>query len=483
MKLTDRREHGTLSYRNVKLLLRVFLILPLFVFSDAVSGGELGSREQARKERNAKYDTHNLRERDTFVVERTGDFLNYPGDPDGDFVIAEVPPTVKFQILPELKPEYFSGDVYQAGWANWAKVTRSDDNRFYFSASDHRSRGAQINLYEYRPDEDAVERVLDVGEALDWRDDMYTDGKIHGRKGIMPDGTLWAATHRGPMPTEEWYEAGYQGSWLFSYDINTGEHRNWGVPLERQELPLHKLDTRRGIFFATGGLDETMLVWDVNEKKVLFDGTPPENWAWHERSMLLDEETGHFWGMDKSEQPYRFMSFNPADNTFKRHDVEVPSNPVSNRQRPLRGHTDRPAKDGWYYWATWSGAFFRFRPDWDNGPQVELVGTTWDQGRDVLQLALCPAGRYIYYQPRRDPAPLVQYDVKTGQKKVIAYLQDYLVEKYGYWTSSHTYGMEVSNDGSFVVIIENGTFAGPGGSWGHPAITVINIPEQERPLD
>lgn len=71
----------------------------------------------------------------------------------------------------------------------------------------------------------------------------------------------------------------------------------------------------------------------------------------------------------------------------------------------------------------------------------------------MLQIALSPHGRYLYYQPKGYPSPLVQYDVKTGKKKAICFLQDYYFERYGYWMGGQVYGMEISKDGSFVVII------------------------------
>jgi len=451
-----------------------------------LTGGErllLDESEIERMERNNQFDIHNLRERREFITDQSETFLLIPDGLSGDFDVASVPPIVHFQILPDLHPEYFSEEAYQAGWANWAKVTRSEDNRFFVPASDHLGRGAQINLYEYRPDDHVVEKVLDVSETLGWSKEMYTDGKIHGKTGIMADGTMWAATHRGPMPTDEWWESGYRGSWLLSYNIHTGESKNWGVPLVGNELPVHTLDPDRGIFAATGGLTATILLWDVRKKKTRFAGYPPNGWVWHPRAMFLDPETGIFWGMDFSEHPYRFISLDPELNRFRRYEVTVPANPVTGEQGILRGITERPAMDGWYYGSTRSGALFRFRPDHDSGPEVESVGVTWDEGRDVVQLALGPEGRYIYYQPRGDHAPLVQYDVKTGRKKAIAFLQDYYFETYGYWPGSAVYGLEISNDGSFVVIAENGTFEGRGKSFGHPALTIVTIPAEERPLD
>jgi hypothetical protein len=136
--------------------------------------------------------------------------------------------------------------------------------------------------------------------------------------------------------------------------------------------------------------------------------------------------------------------------------------------------------DGWYYWANWNGTLFKFKPEGPGGnPQVELVGTTWDKGRDTLQMALDPTGRYVYYYPKGD-APIVQYDVKTGKRKALCFLQDYYFEKYGYFMGE-VYGMNISNDGSFLVCCMNGEFCGRNNSFGHPALLVVEIPEEERP--
>ena len=475
--------------RTVLPMHRLFFLIAAVAL--ALTGGvsihaeavPLSKAEISRRELNAKYDKTNLRGQKDFVVDRSEEFIKLPkAELAGEFTVAKTAPTVKLKILPNLEPEYFSEKAYMAGWASWGYVTRSEDNHFYLGASDHRGQSAGINLYEYRPEDNTVERVLDVSKLLGWTDETYTDGKLHGEMGIMPDGTLWAGTHYGPSPTDEWFATGYRGSWLFSYNIHTHEAHNWGVPLIVHNLDCHKLDARRGIFAATGSYSGMFLSFDVNEKKIRFAGYPPNSWKWWPRAMLLDEKTGLFWGADSSEKPYRFMAFDPVLNRFKRFDVQVPANPMTNQQELLRGHTPYPDADGWYYWATLSGAFFRFKPDWEKGPQIEVLGTTWDKGRDTLQMAIDPTRRYVYYQPKGDNSPLVQYDVKTGKKKAIGFLQDYYFNKYGYSLGSQVYGMEISKDGSFVVIVDNGTFGGAGSSFGHPALTVVSIPPEERAI-
>lgn len=462
----------------------VVLATVAFVSSPAWSQ-ELSEREKKRKALNAEFDKLKLREKTEFVEDCSPEFLKAPeAKPiEGEYTIAKVAPTVKLQVLPDLVPEYFSGgSQYMTCWANWAYVARSEDNRFFMAASDHLARGCHINVYEYRPGQNCVEKVLDVDKLLGWTDDQYTDGKIHGHMGVMPDGTLWGATHFGVSPNDDWWASGYRGSWLFSYDINTGKAKNWGVPLVGNALPCYTVDTKRGRFVGTG-FALTMLCWDCVKKEVRFAGYPPNGWVWWRRSMLCDKATGKFWGMDDSEEPYRMMSFDPELNRFERYELSVPENPHQKKVGKLRGHTDEPAMDGYYYWATLNGAFFKFRPDGPEGPEILPLGVTWDKGRDTLQPAIGPKGRYIYYQPKGYPSPVVQYDVKTGKKKALCFLQDYYFEKYGYWLGSQVYGMHMSKDGSFLVILMNGTFAGRGTSFGHPALAVISIPPEERPVD
>ena len=165
-------------------------------------------------------------------------------------------------ILPDMEPEYFPpGPAYMTAWAIWGHMTRSDDNRFYFSVSDHRGQGCNINLYEYCPARDICHKVLDVDELLGWSEKTYTDGKIHSHMGIMHDGTLWATTHFGVRPDSTWWANGYRGSWLFSYNINTHESKNYGVPMVGSNLPCFTVDTKRGRFVSSGAWN-MVLSWD-----------------------------------------------------------------------------------------------------------------------------------------------------------------------------------------------------------------------------
>ena len=474
----------------------VSLITASFLFAVsplAQDSKSIFEKEREREKLNEKFDKHNLREKKDFVIESSEKMLQIPEgeDPMGEFTIAKVPPTAKLMILPDMEPEYFYdmpdyGDAYMICWANWAYVTRSEDNRFYFSVSNHRGYGCQLNVYEYCPARNLVHKFIDVDELLGWTENTYTDGKIHGHMAIMPDGTLWASTHFGVHPDSAWFANGYRGSWLFSYNIYTHEAKNWGVPLVGSNLAMFVVDTKRGRMVATGSLDNKVLCWDTINKKTRFAGWPPNNWKFGERTMLCDDTTGKFWTVDYNHNKRAFFSYDPEYNKFEHYDVYPPKNPhkpEDHRAEVPRGHTERRAMDGWYYWAGWGGTFFRFEPEGPEGPIAEYIGTNWDKGRDALQLPMDSTGRYIYYYPKEGNSPIVQYDVKTGTRKVICFLQDYFFEKYGYYMGG-VYGIEISKDNTYLVCCINGAFQGKGKTvFGHPALLVVEIPEEERPLD
>ncbi|MFC1510002.1 hypothetical protein ACFL60_10025, partial [Candidatus Omnitrophota bacterium] len=309
----------------MKISLIIMLFAVIYVTFSSLSAETVREKELERMELNKKFDKHKLREKDDFVTDTTKDFLVEPEPEafDRKFSVAQTPPTVRMSIIPDMEPEYFTeltndNDAYMVAWANWARVTRGDDNRFFFAVSDHLGTGCHINIYEYSPARNVVHKVVDLKKLLGWSDNTLTDGKVHGHMGIMPDGTLWGATHYGVLPDSSWFANGYRGSWLFSYNINTHEAKNWGVPLIGNALPCFNVDTRRGRLFGTGW-KYTCLCWDMVNKKVTYAGYPPNGWIWWRRAMLCDLETGKFWTTDDNDDQHRFMSFDPEFNKFERY--------------------------------------------------------------------------------------------------------------------------------------------------------------------
>jgi len=89
--------------------------------------------EQERKKLNDKYDRMNLRYKKSFITDTSEAMLIKPEKENvvNDFTVAKIPPEIKMMIIPDMEPAYFTEDAEHASWANWGKVARSDDNRFF----------------------------------------------------------------------------------------------------------------------------------------------------------------------------------------------------------------------------------------------------------------------------------------------------------------------------------------------------------------
>ncbi len=77
--------------------------------------------------------------------------------------------------------------------------------------------------------------------------------------------------------------------------------------------------------------------------------------------------------------------------------------------------------------------------------------------------------------------PVVQYDTKTNRKKVIAFLHEFYLEKYGYGPGG-AYGVELDEKGESLFFYTNGRFTTKelGSTYGRNAIFHVHIPESER---
>src|SRR5262249_40878728 len=110
----------------------------------------------------------------------------------------------------------------------------------------------------------------------------------------------------------------------------------------------------------------------------------------------------------------------------------------------------RESKDGCIYGTTQgSGQLFRYRPAQD---KLDLLGPAWLTGDYVTVIELSPDERFLYYLPGahggafRAGTPVVQYEIATGKRKVLAFLAEAFEKEYDY-VPAGTYGMKVSADG------------------------------------
>ncbi len=468
-------------------------ILTLITMLCALSAVSFAETEAERKAEVEQWDKKNLRRATGMVTDTSRRFLEIPDDYPGsrDIVIAKTPPAIDFAPIRGLNPEFFPEDN-TGMWSQWGEVTKSPDGRFYMATGDHRCRNGKVFITEYDPVKKEQRIAVDVGKLCGWREGQYVDGKIHGRMDVLPDGTLVAATWLGRDVTQDDLDHGYvPGGHLLTYNVNTGMAEYHGVPFYGDSWPYHSIDTQTGIIYAVGNYGYFMAC-DVLKGRLLYGGMPPDDIRWNTRAMLLDERTGKVYGSDTEvyhkfeadDTEYGLVSYDPRTNTFKRLECSVPVNPVTGLSTNLRAYSARRMPEDFFWCFDYQGTVFKFFPDEE---RTELVGVNWDEkGVYAASIAMSPKNRYIYYvigshtNSWKWGNPVVQYDTTTGDKKVIAFLTDFYHDTYGYLTGG-TYGIELSADGSLLVIQTNGKF-GPksGGAIDQPAIFAVHIPESER---
>ena len=104
----------------------------------------------------------------------------------------------------------------------------------------------------------------------------------------------------------------------------------------------------------------------------------------------------------------------------------------------------------------------------------------------IASIEADPTGRYLYYVPGAhggaagDGTPIVQYDVQTGKKKVLAFLHELFWEKYGYALDG-SFGSALDEKGERLFISWDGWRKGQPRGWESCSLTVLHIPASERP--
>ena len=291
------------------------------------------------------------------------------------------------------------------------------------------------------------------------------------------DGWLYYATHRG-SPAAANDANHYLGDWIFRTDPRSGKSEVVvHGPVPKHSIPNSVLDPERMIFYGAtaAGPDSPQqeiqfFAYDVKNRKLLYSGSNGPA-----RYMILAKSTGRLYFVPGS-----------SDGELMRYDPSTNAPPVSTGQTiGVRAATEETA-DGLVYTVSTgqrSGDASLWRFNTRTETAEEIGGIAVGSQAYVASLDVDSTGRYLYYVPGahgggpNDGSPLVQYDVKTGTKKVIAFLYPYYQDKYGF-TPKGTYSTAISADGDKVFItwnISRGTRA-----WDCCGLAVVHVPASER---
>lgn len=405
------------------------------------------------------------------VTDTSPDFLKPPVTLRRDVKIAKTPPTVEFMYLP--------GQEYPGKpWSAWGD-SLAINGKYYTSIGDHLAPAGNSFVYEYDPATKKLRQLLDVRERLRLPEGHYTPGKIHGRLDMGEDGWLYFSTHRGStrVTTDEYH---YTGDWILRVNPETlaSEIVARG-PVPKHCIPNSVLDPKRLIFYggtAPGEGDDDARIqffaYDVKRRKLLYSGSDGPS-----RYMAFVKSTGRVYYVPGKEAFGPLMWYDP----------EKGGPPVQTRATlGLRAATEETPQ-GYVYTVSQGrqGAeaiLYAFDPKTEAVQELGTAGVGTQSY--ITTLDADPTGRYLYYMPgahggsERDGTPIVQFDVKTRQKKVIAFLHPFYRDRYG-CTPVGTYSAALDPKGDRLYVTWNVSRGGR--AWDCTALTVIHIPESERP--
>lgn len=403
----------------------------------------------------------------TVVTFNSDEFLEGPGSM-GNVAVAETAPSVDFL--------YYPGQSYEGNpWSNWGDGV-AVDGKYYSAIGDHKGPEGNAFVYEYDSETRVLKKIVDLRAVLDVPDGQYTPGKIHSRIDMGDDGWLYFSTHRGStrVTTDEY---GYKGDWIIRH--NPGSGRTEIVahgPAGKDCIPCSVLDPKRLIFYggtAAGRVDDKRIqffAYDTVKRKVLYRGYDGPG-----RYMLFSKSTGKV-----------YFAPGLAGRLF-RYDPHEGGEPVElDAEIGVRAATQETPQGFIYTVSKEDARIYRFDC---KAESVERIGSAPVGTQSyITTIDADPTGRYLYYVPgahggsEKDGSAIVQFDVKTRRKKVIAFLHPFIKRKLGY-TPLGTFSTAVSPDGENLYITWNGNLGGARRgrlTWDACALTVIHIPESER---
>jgi hypothetical protein len=453
--------------------MKLALLVPVVVL-----GGVLGfappkdartAKDRAEARRKARYPLPyppKLPGGKVVVTEHSPEFLKPGPNLREGVTIARTAPVVDFAFYPE---QNYPGNP----WSH-----RSDGiivgGRYYSSSNDHLAPRGTAHLWEYDAARKQFRLLCNTTRFLEsvkaFPADMdYRPGEMQSRIDMGSDGWLYYATDRG-SPTVTNDAHGYRGEWVLRTNPKTRETRVVATfPIPKHTIPASVLDPKRMIFY--GG---TAPGKDAVNQKVQF--------------FALDVKTGKLLQV-ADDGPDRTLIFSPSTGRVfwqgKMYDPET--NRISPADVPHVRSATRETPQGIVYGTSGRSAdLWAFHVK--TGKVTQMGSGAVARQEYIASIEADPTGRYLYYVPGAhggaagDGTPVVQYDLHTKKRKVIAFLYKHFWEKYGYALDG-SFGSALDEKGERLFISWDGWRKGQPRGWESAALTVVHIPASERPTD
>jgi len=399
------------------------------------------------------------------VTDQSPDFLKPPAHLREGVEIAKTAPSVDFMYYP-------GQDHAGVPWSVWGDGCAAGD-KYYSAIGDHRSPKGTALVCEYDATTRKLRILADLRKFLESSGAIpegmnYVPAKIHSHIDLGSDGWLYYSPHRG-SPSTTTDKNGYKGDWILRTHPESGKTEIVATyPIDKHAIPSSVLDPDRLIFYAgtaagkDAALQEVMFfAFDLRAKKMLLTaaGGP-------ERCAILSKTTGRLYWDGKLYDPEKSHLLQQSD---------APRVRSATRETPqgiVYGTSDRSA-DLWAF-------------DVKTETLTTLGPGAVGKQEYTVTIDADPTGRYLYYIPgahggaAADGTPVVQFDVRTKKRKVIAFLHSTYLEKYGY-TLDGTFSSALDPKGETLYVTWNGMRKGQPRFWESCTLTAIHIPASERP--
>ncbi|HVF11161.1 MAG TPA: hypothetical protein VNA16_10180, partial [Abditibacteriaceae bacterium] len=396
------------------------------------------------------------------VTVTTDEFLKVPaeveklraGEGAEPFVVAKKAPTVDLAYHGDLADAALNG----TGWSSWGDIGVASDGKVYSGTGNHGNNsrmpndgGGNAYIYAWDPATKVLKQVADLNKVAGVQEGDPTWSKVHA--GIIEgkdakiyfSGTLNAG---GRSFQTGWTER-VPGGQLFQYDPPTGKTQIVGT-FPGEVTPTTLMDRQRNIWYAnmegkTSGTDVALTAFDLEKRQIIYQS--PHDAVTGSRNLALARDgTVYFNGKDG------LWKYDPNTKTI------APTKSAFPDKSTMRSSTGESAQ-GYIYGTTMRpGHLFRYAPAQD---KLEMLGRDFLSGDYTTVTVLSPDEKYVYYLPgahggaAKIGTPVVQYNIATGQRKVLAFLKEGMTNATGY-APAGTYGVKISADGSTLYVGFNG---------------------------
>jgi len=398
------------------------------------------------------------------------------------FVVAKHAPTVEVQFHDQLG----EAPLTRRLWSSWGDICLASDGAVYVGIGDHNHDAegdARCFIYRWDPKTRIMSQIVDMNEVVPPQKGQPAWSKVHAKIDEGPDGRIYfcCTLNNGGAAGEEKYHWTKQlpGAQIYAYDPKTQETTVFAnLPPKRcTATSLYDETRHRWWCNLEAGQGDALYAVNLESGKVVYQGADGQ--VGFNRNFAIDNQGR--------------VLFNGAEGTIHRLDPDSKkiadlklSFPDSPGIRASTGQT----KTGNIFGATYrTSHLFRINPD---KKQVQMLGPTWGAGQYTTMMALSPDERFVYYLPGshgqayRYGTPVVQYEIASGVRKVIAFLAPTLKERIDY-VPGGTYGMKLTPDGGTIYVNFNGH---PGDvtrpskmrpiGFGLTSFAVIQVPKEER---